>query len=132
MVKVGLANRGVAAVVANRKKCTVGEFRNQNTVEDVILYPNAFEGVAAGKSTILCPDTTSQAWNDCLYIAMNSATQDNPIGNCLWFLGTSYFNSKVTTQNGFEYYNFGTGAKRIIEKVVIGGHTFFRVEGYTL
>lgn len=72
----------------------------------------------------------SQAWNDSLYIAMNSGTQDNPIGKNLWFATTKYYRPVV--KDGVEYYDWGMEPKRVLEneKVTIGNHIFWRVEGY--
>lgn len=122
--------QGVAAIVANRKKCTIGEFADKNTVEAVVLHKNQFAGIVNSSSRLLKPNTSSQGWNDSLYIAMNSATQDNPIGKCLWFRSKTLYNSQVTYQNGVEYFNLGGGAKKVIEKYTIGDHTFFNLDGY--
>jgi len=123
--------QAIAAIVANRKQCKTNEFRNQNTVEDVVLYAGAFDGITYSKNTVLKPDTSSQAWHDGLYIAINSADQDNPIGKCLWFIQNASFENRVIRKNGKEYYQWaGTPEQLIVEKVVIGGHTFFRVENY--
>jgi len=101
-----------------------------NTYEGVLLYPGAF----AGMTTLAArePNLTSQAWHDSLYIAGNMATQYNPIGACLWFVTNSYYEDNSRTYNGQEQYTFNGGStwKNIVEKYVIGSHTFFRVTGY--
>lgn len=38
--------QGVAAIVANRKKCNKEEFRSQTTVESVVLAKGQFDGIA--------------------------------------------------------------------------------------
>jgi len=62
----------------------------------------------------------------------NSATQYNPIGACMWFVTNSYYEDNSRTYNGQEQYTFNGGStwKNIVEKNVIGSHTFFRVTGY--
>lgn len=97
--------------------------------QDVILYPGAFLGVWTDAA--LRPDLSSAAWNDCLSIAQNYySSYGNPIGTCLWFNTTSYYNSVIRVVNGVEQYNLGTGYLNVVEKYVIGNHTFFKVQGY--
>ncbi len=86
----------------------------------------AMTGTAA-----LQPDTSSQAWADCLDIAQNLAGKTNPIGTCLWFCTNSYYNKVVSTENGVEKYKFGKNNPiPVVEKCIIGNHAFFRVDGY--
>lgn len=118
---------GVHYVVLNRMSKNLTEFGG-NTYEGVILKPYQFSGMTTLSARE--PDLTSSAWTNCLYLANHFATEPNPIGSCLWFLANAYFNNTVSNVNGVEYYNFGAGAKQIVEKVILGGHTFFRVQGY--
>ncbi|WP_281888923.1 cell wall hydrolase [Paenibacillus sp. YYML68] len=118
---------GVVWVVSNRVDKNLSEFGG-STYKGVCLKPNAFAGLTTQSARQ--PDTSSSAWDDCISEALSSSRSSNPIGKCLWFVTNTYFSSKVTTSNGSEYWNFGAGSKKIVEKVVLGNHTFFRVEGY--
>ncbi len=120
--------QGVANVAKNRKAKNSSEFGG-GTYEGVLLHPGAF----AGMTTLSArePDLTSQAWNDSLYIASNMATQDNPVGLCLWFVTNSYYSSHSQVVDETEQYTFdGSTWIDVIEKYVIGNHTFFRLTGY--
>lgn len=118
--------RGVAHVVANRKKKNSTEFGG-GTVKGVALKKYQFSGMTT--SSARCPDTAAQAWKDSLSIAGNSGT--NPIGNCLWFNTNAKYKERVTLKNGVEYYTHpGSTAKKVTQKYVIGNHTFWLVEGY--
>lgn len=82
----------------------------------------------------LSSDTSSDAWKVSLSIAKgikDDSTDDNPIGTCLWFNTNTYYNS-VTKKNGGKYSFGGSKTYKVVEKVVIENHTFFRVEGYNL
>lgn len=118
---------GVYYIVLNRMSKNLSEFGG-NTYEGIILKQNQFAGMTSIHARE--PDLTSSAWNNCLYLAHHFATEPNPIGSCLWFLTNSYYNSTVIIISGVEYYNFGVGAKQVVEKVILGGHTFFKVQGY--
>jgi len=50
----------------------------------------------------------------------------------MWFVTNSYYEDNSRTYNGQEQYTFNGGStwKNIVEKNVIGSHTFFRVTGY--
>lgn len=120
--------QGVAHVARLRKARNTSEFGG-GTYEGVILKSGQFVGMTTQAARE--PDTSSQAWQDCLYIASNMATQNNPIGTCLWFVTNSYFASHSRTSGGTEQYTFdGSNYRNVVEKVVIGNHTFFRVAGY--
>ncbi len=123
--------RGVAFVVANRKAKNSSEFGG-NTYEKVILYKvnGTYSFNAMETTRCLKPNTSSQAWQDCLRIASNMVTNVNPIGSCLWFNGKSYYNSVIKITNGIEQYTFGSGYRDITEKYTIGNHIFFKVTGY--
>lgn len=120
--------RGCAHVAKNRKAKNLSEFGG-NTYEGVLLKKYQFEGMTTESARK--PDLSSQAWQDSLNIAMNMSTTPNPIGNCLWFVTNSYYATRVSYKDGVEYYTFpGSTARKVVEKKVIGNHTFFRVEGY--
>lgn len=71
--------QGVAHVAKNRK----ADGSWGNTYESVLLARGQFAGMTTKSARE--PDLSSQAWKNCLYIAMNMATQYNPIGNRLYF-----------------------------------------------
>ncbi|MEK4277679.1 cell wall hydrolase [Paenibacillus sp. FSL R7-0026] len=118
---------GVAWVVSNRVDKNLSEFGG-NTYKGVILKTNAFEGMTSINARQ--PNTSSTAWTDSVEQALASSRLSNPIGKCLWFVTNTYFASKVIKSGATEYWNFGAGNKKIIEKKVLGDHTFYRVEGY--
>ncbi|MFE6074703.1 cell wall hydrolase [Paenibacillus sp. NPDC057886] len=103
---------GVAWVMSNRVDKNLSEFGG-NTYKGVILKTNAFEGMTS--SNARQPNTSSTAWSDSIEQALASSRLSNPIGTCLWFVTNTYF---------------GAGNKKIVEKKVLGDHTFYRVEGY--
>lgn len=119
--------RGVAYVVKNRISKNLSEFGG-NTYAGVILKPGEFHGMTT--SFARCPSTSSTAWKDSLSIANNAGT--NPVGKSLWFNTNSVYNARTFNFPDFEGYSFDGGASyaRVVEKYVIGGHTFFRVQGY--
>ena len=118
---------GVVWVISNRVDKNLSEFGG-NSYKGVVLYPYAFEGM----TTIYArePDNTSQAWDDCVSEALAFSRSPNPIGNCLWFVPNLDFAANVIDDGTTEYWNFGRGNRKIIEKVVVDNQTFFRVEGY--
>ncbi|SEK43245.1 cell wall hydrolase [Paenibacillus sp. OK003] len=118
---------GVAWVVSNRVDKNLSEFGG-NTYKGVILKTNAFEGMTS--SNARQPNTSSTAWSDSVEQALASSRLSNPIGTCLWFVTNTYFASKVIKSGTTEYWNFGAGNNKIVEKKVLGDHTFYRVEGY--
>lgn len=118
---------GVAWIISNRVDKNLSEFGG-NSYKDVVLKPGAFEGM-----TLLAarqPDNTSSVWDDCVSEALASTRSPNPIGKCLWFRPNSNYKNNVMTSGSTEYWNFGSGNRKIVEKYVIGNHTFYRVEGY--
>lgn len=118
---------GVAWVVSNRVDKNLGEFGG-NTYKGVILRQNAFDGMTSINARQ--PDTSSTAWADSVEQALASSRLGNPIGTCLWFVTNTYYASNVIKSGSTEYWNFGKGNKKIVEKKVIKDHTFFKVEGY--
>ena len=120
--------RGCAYVAKNRKDRNEKQFGG-NTWEGVLLKAGQFAGMST--SAALKPDTTSDGWKDSLDIAKNLSDKSNPIGSCLWFNTNSLYSKQSKTESGKEYYKFGSGSyNEVVEKVVIGDHTFFRVSGY--
>lgn len=118
--------RGVYYTVVNRKAKNSTEFGG-NTVAGVVLKANQFSGMTTNNAR--CPDTSSTAWADSLSVASSGGT--NPIGTCLWFNTNTLFANRTKTVNKVEQYTFdGTNYRDVVEKKVIGDHTFFRVSGY--
>lgn len=128
--------QGVAFVAQNRKLKNIPEFGTGGTFESVILHTTQGQADFVGMTTSYarCPDRSLQAWSDSLYIAENMATQYNPIGQCLWFRTQQAYDAiKGLTQiNGHDTVSLDGGAnyREVVEKVVIGNHVFFRVQGY--
>lgn len=121
--------RGCAHVANNRKKKNTTEFGG-GTFAGVLLKSGQFAGMTTASARQ--PDLTSSAWTDSLSVAANMATMANPIGTCLWFVTNTYYSSHTRTSNGTEQYSFDGGSTYtdVVEKKVIGNHTFFRVSGY--
>lgn len=119
---------GCAFVAKNRKEHKrAGEFGG-NTWEGILLKEKQF---AMTGDAALKPDTSSQAWADCLDIAQNLSDKTNPIGECLWFNGNSYYATRISIEDGVEKYRFGSRDPQVVDqKHVIGNHTFFRISGY--
>lgn len=122
-----VGRRGVACVIRNRKARGTTEFGG-NTYSGVVLKSSAFSGMTS--SSVLAPDTTSNAWTECVNIAKNIDTIANPIGTCLWFNTNSRYSQHSYTTDGVEYFSFSSGAREVVEKYIIGNHTFFKVAGY--
>lgn len=124
--------RGCGFVVRNRMAKNSSEFGGKY-YSDVILKKYAFEGMTT--SSALKPDVNSTAWKECLDLAskffLNPGNLKNPIGKCLWFVTNSLYKQKIKTSGSTESYTFdGSNYVKVVEKKVIGGHTFFRVSGY--
>lgn len=120
--------RGCAHVAKNRKAKNSSEF-GKNTYEGVLLKKYQFVGMTTKSARE--PNLDSSAWKECLKIASNMSTTKNPIGKCLWFVTNSHFSSNSRNEDGKEEYTFdGKNYREVVEKVVIGNHTFFRVKGY--
>lgn len=114
----------------NRKDHKKASGFGGTTYKDVILADGQFKSV--GKPKFLQPDLSSTAWKDSLNIALNMDTVVNPISACLWFVTNSDYKKYMITENGVEKYKFpGTDKyQQVVEKKVLGNHTFFRVSGY--
>lgn len=119
--------RGVAYVVKNRIAKNLSEFGG-NTYSGVILKPGSFEGMTT--SYARCPSTSTTSWQDSLSVATNSGT--NPVGKSLWFNTNSVYKARTFQFPSYEGYTFdgGSSYRQVVEKYVIGNHTFFRVQGY--
>lgn len=119
--------RGVYYVVVNRKAKNSSEFGG-NTIAGIALKKYQFSGMTTSHAR--CPDNDAQSWKDSLSVAGNGGT--NPIGKCLWFNTNAKYKERITTdKDNNEYYTHpGSTAKLVVEKVVIGNHTFWRVKGY--
>lgn len=115
--------RGVAHVAYNR----VAHSRFPSTLKDVLLK-GGFAGLTSSNG--LKPDTNSDNWKLSLDIAMKMPGLPNPISNYLWFNGNDYFNNNLKQNNGKYKFSGTTTAVTVTGKKVIGGHTFFIVEGY--
>jgi hypothetical protein len=115
--------RGVAYVVENRREQNLSKFGG-NTLEGVILKDAQFPQITS--TYALCPDTTSVAWETSLDIAENLSSKVNPVGECLWYTSTAFYNRKTVIENGIEYLLDSDGAyKEVAEKVVIDNFTFY-------
>ncbi|MEK4671326.1 cell wall hydrolase [Niallia sp. FSL R7-0271] len=119
--------RGVTYVVKNRIAKNSSTFGG-NTYSGVILKKGEFAGMT--ESGARCPSTSTTAWKDSLSIATSPGT--NPVGKTLWFNANSTYNARSFPFPGYEGYSFDGGSSyiKVVEKYVIGGHTFFRVQGY--
>lgn len=118
--------KGCAHVAKNRKAKNSTEFGG-DTYAGVLLRSGAFAGMTTKAARE--PDLKSDAWKECLDIASNMSTTTNPIGKCLWFVTNDYFAKHSRVKDGKEQYLFSAYCD-VVEKVVIGNHTFFRVSGY--
>lgn len=123
-----LGQRACAYVVRNRQLSgKTGEFGGPDYKSIVTKGDGAqFNGIL--KPEALAPKSYA-GWSSCLDVASNFTNRSNPIRKCLWFVGNEHFNS-VTAANGGKYKFPGGTAKTITDSLVIGGHTFFTLEGY--
>lgn len=126
------AMQGVAFVANNRKLYDINNdtsYFGGTTFESVILAGGSsnpqFDGIWSSNG--LCPNTTTTAWSNSLYIAENMATQNNPIGGCLWFMTNAAFAAGSRTYNGVLQYNFGSGWRNVTEYYVFDQMTYFLV-----
>lgn len=122
-----VGKRGVAHVVKNRVSKNSSVFGG-GTYAGVILKPGEFQGMTT--SLARCPSTSSIAWTDSLSIA--NSIGNSPVGKTLWFNTNSLYKQRSFTFPSYEGYTFNNGNSyiKVVEKYVIGGHTFFRVDGY--
>lgn len=125
-----MGKRGVACVARNRKDHAKASMFGGTTYKDVILCDGQFTSITT--SNFLKPDLNSTAWKDSLNIALNMDTVVNPISACLWFNKNDDYKTHTKIENGVEKYLFPGTEKyqQVIEKKVLGGHTFFRLSGY--
>jgi spore germination cell wall hydrolase CwlJ-like protein len=120
--------KAVAQLVINRQLKNSSEFGGTSVHGVVLKSPGGFVGMTT--SAARCPSTSTQQWQDSLSAANNPGS--GLIGKSLWFNTNTVFNNQSRTSNGYLEYKFpGTSTyKRVVERYVIGNHTFFRVSGY--
>jgi hypothetical protein len=118
--------RGVARVVVNRQLKNLSEFGGSSARGVILNTPGGFVGMTT--SDARCPNTGSTEWLDSLSVANDIGT--NPVRQSLWFNTNTVFINQ--SRNGGTEYRFpGTSTyKSVVEKYIIGNHTFFRVSGY--
>lgn len=115
-------------IVINRQKKILEEF-GRPMLKDVILETlGGFDDLTTYYARN--PYIYTQEWRDSCDIALTGGGGKNLIGNCLWYNTNTVFATKTFKSGGYTYYKFNSGSKKIVEKVVIGKHTFFRVEEY--
>ncbi|HHY73641.1 MAG TPA: cell wall hydrolase [Bacillus bacterium] len=122
---------GVAWVVINRKNDKTYEFKNQNSVEDVVLAKNAFSCFNEGDPNLakcLKPNTSSQVWKNCVSVAQNVATLTNPIGDKLFYTQVDVFNANSKTENGKLLYKMSGTWVVVTSKILKGEHMFFNYQ----
>jgi spore germination cell wall hydrolase CwlJ-like protein len=95
-----MGKRAVAHVINNRALHSNTTLFGGPTYKGVILKENQFSSMQS--SRVLEPDISSQAWKDCLDIALNMDTAVNPILTCLWFVTNNYYKNHSSTKNGVE------------------------------
>ncbi|WP_106768760.1 cell wall hydrolase [Paenibacillus faecalis] len=120
----------VAYVIMNRKNNkTYYEFKSLNTIEAVVLEPQAFScfnNNDPNLDDVLRPDRNSAAWKNCVNVASNLSSFKNPIGSKCFYNTITRFNQRSYTQNGKLYYDFPTGRTVVVSsKIAIGAHMFF-------
>ncbi|QQZ64557.1 cell wall hydrolase (plasmid) [Paenibacillus sonchi] len=117
---------GVAWVVLNRKNATTGEFRNQNSIEAVVLHKNAFSCFwDSNLAKCLKPNTSSQVWKNCVSVAQNVASLENPFGDKLFYTQIDLFNANSKTENGKLLYKMSGAWVVVTSKTLKGQHMFF-------
>ncbi|MGF7048919.1 hypothetical protein J2T13_003427 [Paenibacillus sp. DS2015] len=120
---------GVAWVVNNRKADTKYEFKNQNSVEAVVLATSAFSCFNPSDVNLqkcLKPNTSSAVWKNCVALAQNMGT--NPIGDKLFYTQVDLFNNNSKTENGKLLYKMSGTWVVISSKILKGQHMFFNYE----
>jgi hypothetical protein len=124
--------RGCAFLLRNRRAKNLSEFGG-NTLKNIVLHGNGSQFAGMTTASARDPGSIGQlaAWSDCMDIAANIESISNPIGGCLWFWTNTLFNSRRRVVSGVEQIDLVSGSYRdVVEKVIIGNHTFFRVTGY--
>ncbi|MFE0556582.1 hypothetical protein ACFW1P_11735 [Paenibacillus sp. NPDC058910] len=125
---------GIAYVINNRKNNTsYYEFRNLNTVKDVVLAENAFSCFNPGTQSLqecLKPDTSSPQWANIVRVASNLTNYPNPIAGKCFYSANWRFAQLTETRNGKLYYSFPGGRTvEVTSKIVVSEHTFFDYTG---
>lgn len=121
--------KAITQLVLNRQHKNLSEFGG-NTAQGVVLKtPGGFVGMTTASAR--CPSTSTQGWTDSLAAASNPGS--TLIGDSLWFNTNTLFSqqSRINSSGYLEYKFPGTSTyKRVMEKHVVGNHTFFRITGY--
>ncbi len=119
-----------AYVVKNRQTIhRISEFGGPD-YKSIVTKGNGsqFNGILS-KAALKPKEVDANAWEKCLDAASHFSDERNPIGKYLWFNTNELYNS-IVNRNGGKYVFGGGSPVTVVEKVVIGNHTFFRVEGY--
>jgi len=121
--------KGVAQVVINRQLKNLSEFGGTNVRNVVLKTPGGFDGMT--KSGARCPSDVL-AWNNSWLAANDPGSATKRVGSTLWFNTPTVFAQRDGYDGaGYLTYTFpGQPAKRVMERVDIGNHIFFRVYGY--
>ena len=120
---------GVAWVVINRKNDKTYEFKNLNTIEEIVLQDGAFSCFYDHNlAKCLAPDTSSSVWKNCVSIAKNPTSYPNPIGDKLFYTQIDVFNDKTKTEDGKLLYKMGRKWVVVTSKIQKGEHMFFNYQ----
>ncbi|CAM5197208.1 hypothetical protein UACE39S_04335 [Ureibacillus acetophenoni] len=123
-----IGKKGVAHVVNNRVEKNLTKFGG-GTIKGVILKEGEFEGMKSIYAR--CPGTDTDGWKESLSVAQNIGA--NPVGDTLWFNRNDIYdqNSDYLPALMADAYTFdGETYHEVVEKTIIGNHTFFRVYPY--
>lgn len=125
------AKRACLWVYRHRVAINKQEFGG-NTLRGVLLRRSQFEGMTTESARR--PDASSPAWQECLALAQarDTLVVPDPVPTALWFLtNAQYRRGAHDVDTPKETFAFGGSTPRkVTYKRVIGGQTFFRVEGY--
>lgn len=125
---------GVARVVHNRVLKNLTEFGGSSVKGVILKTPGGFVGMTTVDAR--CPYTDGvqgAEWRAALQAANIYGTEPNPVGKTLWFNTNSVYSSRVIKDSqGKDTYKFPNISyyQTVVEKYIVGGHTFFRVSGY--
>lgn len=113
----------------NRKNDTTGEFRDQNTVEEVVLHRNAFSCFWDDNlAKCLAPNTSSTVWRNCVNVARNLGGFSNPIGDKLFYTQIDLFEANSRTENGKLLYKMSGKWVVVTSKILKGERMFFNYQ----
>lgn len=121
--------KGVAQVVVNRQLKNLSEFGGNNVRNVVLKQPGGFVGMTT--SLARCPSDYTQ-WNNSYNAASDPGSATVRVRSSLWFNTNALFALRdgYDSSGNLTYTFPGQSPKRVVEKVVIGNHTFFNVAGY--